>query len=165
MNGTIVYPGTFDPLTRGHEAVIRRAARIFDRAVVLVASGFHKSPLFSLDERIEMASEATADIETVSVEPLAGLLAEYVAQHEIKVVLRGIRTVSDFDFESQLADINRRLGHDVETLFIAPTSEYIHVYSRVVREVAMLGGDVSPYVSPAIADRLKRKFADGRPEG
>ena len=154
---TIAYPGTFDPLTRGHESVIHRATRIFDRVIIAVAAGVHKKPLFSLAERLDMVREAVQDLPGTEVAPVNGLLADFLTEQQIKVVLRGMRSVSDFEFEIQLADINRRLGHEVETLFIAPPTEYIHVFSRVVREVAMLGGDVSHYVNPAIAVRLAEK--------
>lgn len=157
MAPIIAYPGTFDPLTLGHESVIRRAARIFDELVVIVAEGVHKEPLFSLKERHEMVTEATSMHKNVTVTPLSGLLAEHLNSNQIKLVLRGMRTVQDFEHEIQLASINRRLDNDVETLFIAPDSEFIHVASHFVKELSMLGGDVSSYVSPAIDARLKAK--------
>lgn len=156
----IAYPGTFDPLTLGHESIIRRATRVFDRVVVAVARGVHKQPVFSLDERMAMISGTLTDYgDQIEVMPVNGLLATFLSSHDIKLVLRGMRSVSDFEFEIQLADINRRLGHDVETLFMVPDTEYIHVFSRVVREVAMLGGNVGPYVNKSIADRLAEKFS------
>ena len=158
MKKIIAYPGTFDPVTKGHESVIQRAAKIFDEVVVLVAKGVHKSPLFSLAERQEMLLEVIADIPKVTVAPLPGLLADYLASNNIKLVLRGLRTVSDYELEIQLADINRQLGKEVETLFIAPDTKFIHVASHLVREIAELGGDVSHYVHPKIASRLQDKF-------
>lgn len=159
MGGSIIaYPGTFDPLTRGHESIIRRASKIFDKVVVAVARGAHKAPMFSLDERLAMTQDALAPFSNkVAVAPVKGLLAEFLAEQDIKVVLRGMRSVADFEYEIQLADVNRRIGKDVETLFMAPDTDYIHVFSRVVRELAIFGGDVSHYVSPAIAARLKAK--------
>lgn len=159
-NGTIAYPGTFDPLTHGHESMVRRALHVFDKVVVAVAAGVHKDPVFSLAERIEMIEETFDGQADVTVRPVEGLLADFLAANDIKVVLRGMRSVSDFEFEIQLADINRRLGHSVETLFMVPDNDYIHVFSRVVREVAMLGGNVSHYVNPGIAARLKERFSD-----
>lgn len=156
--GRIAYPGTFDPLTRGHESMVGRALKVFDEVVVAVAEGVHKKPLFTLDERIGMIRESLGGEGRVEVMPVKGLLADFLADNGIKVVLRGMRSLSDFEFEIQLADINRRLGEDVETLFMVPENDHIHVFSRVVREVAMLGGDVSPYVNERIAAHLRRKF-------
>ena len=156
---TIAYPGTFDPLTKGHESMVMRVLSIFDEVVVAVAAGVHKKPLFSLDERLEMAAETFRDSPRVRVEPVHGLLADFLSERGIKLVVRGMRSVSDFEFEVQLADINRRLGSNVETLFMAPDTDYIHVFSRLVREVASLGGDVSHYVNPIVSERLVRHFA------
>lgn len=158
----IAYPGTFDPLTRGHESIVRRACKIFDKVVVVVAQGVHKQPMFSLEQRVEMTREALACFgEQVEVAPVTGLLASFLAEREIRIVLRGMRSVSDFEFEIQLADINRRIGDDVETLFMAPDTDYIHVFSRVVREIAELGGDVSHYVSEPIERRLASAKRNG----
>lgn len=158
MARVIAYPGTFDPLTLGHEAVIRRAAKIFDEVRVLVAAGVHKEPLFSLEEREAMLREAeVAKLDNVAVVPLTGLLADYLKQEQVGLVLRGLRNVADYEHEIQLADIQHRLGA-VETLFIAPDKEFIHVASSLVREIAMLGGDVSAWVNDEVAKRLRAKF-------
>ena len=158
-NLQIAYPGTFDPLTRGHESIIRRALRIFDSVVIAVAAGMHKTPLFPLEDRMEMIRETFPDIPNLEVRPVKGLLADFLSDSDIKVVLRGMRSVSDFEFENQLADINRRLGHNVETVFMVPDNEYIHVFSRLVREIATLGGDVSHYVNPMIAKKLTERLS------
>ncbi|MBF2735454.1 MAG: pantetheine-phosphate adenylyltransferase [Betaproteobacteria bacterium AqS2] len=158
--GVIAYPGTFDPPTRGHESVIRRAAKIFGEVRVLVAAGVHKDPLFTLDERQKMIATAVADQANVTVAPLEGLLADHLKAAGIGVVLRGLRNVADYEREIQLADIQRRLGQ-VETMFIAPNNEFIHVASSLVREIAMLGGDLSNYVNPEVAARLRKKFGHG----
>ena len=160
---TIAYPGTFDPLTTGHESVIRRASRIFDEVAVIVAEGVHKSTLFTLEERQEMIQEAISMQTNVTVIPLTGLLMVLLRQRGIKLILRGMRTVQDFEHEIQLASINRQLDRDVETLFMAPDNEFIHVASHFVREVSMLGGDISSYVSPAIELRLKDKHSRNGP--
>lgn len=158
MARVIAYPGTFDPLTLGHEAVIRRAAKIFDEVQVLVAAGVHKEPLFTLEEREAMLQEApVAQLDNVAVVPLTGLLADHLKQEGISLVLRGLRNVADYEHEIQLADIQHRLGA-VETLFIAPDKEFIHVASSLVREIAMLGGDVSAWVNDEVAKRLRAKF-------
>ena len=160
LKGPIAYPGTFDPLTRGHMSLVSRALNVFEEIVIVVAKGVHKKPLFSLQERMEMVEETFVDQPRVSVTSVDGLLADFLAERNIRVILRGMRSVSDFEFEIQLADINRRLGHEVETIFMVPDNDYIHVFSRVVREVAMLGGDVSHYVNPAIAARLADRFSE-----
>ena len=157
---TIAYPGTFDPVTHGHEEIIRRAAKIFDQVIVAVARGAHKDPLFTLDERVAMLQDATSSYAQVEVAPVNGLLADFVAQRNIAVVLRGMRSVADFEFEMQLADVNRRLSKGVETLFMAPDTDHIYVFSKIVREVAMFGGDISHYVNASVAEKLKTKLAE-----
>ncbi len=156
-----VIPGTFDPVTLGHEALIRRAAKIFDEIVVGVAEGVHKQLIFSSAERVALARESLAGCGNVRVVAFRGLLADFVRAEKCRVILRGLRAVSDFEFESQLFHINRKLDPGVETLFMPPDSEYIHLSSTVVREIAQLGGDaqkfVSPHVARALAEKLRRQ--------
>ena len=153
----ITYPGTFDPITRGHEALVARASALFDKVIIAVALGRHKKPFFTLQERLAMCRETATMHDNVEVDPVRGLLADYLAKVNCRLILRGMRTVSDFEVEMQLAEINHRLAQ-IETIFMAPTSEYIHVFSSLVREIAELGGEVNHYVRPAVAARLKAKF-------
>jgi len=155
---TAVYPGTFDPMTLGHEDLLRRAAGLFGHVVLAVADSRTKKPLFTLAERIDMAREALADLKNVSVEGFSGLLMDFVQQHDARVVLRGVRAVSDFDYEFQLAGMNRKLYPEVETVFMTPGEEYMFLSATLVREISVMGGDVSKFVSPVIAQRLKLKI-------
>ncbi len=154
----IVYPGTFDPITRGHEDLVRRAARIFDEVVVAVAANAGKRPFFSLDERIAMARDSLADLPGVRVEGFDGLLVEFVRREGTSLVLRGLRAVSDFEYEFQLAGMNRSMNPDLETVFMMPGEQYMFVSASMVREIARLGGDVRPFVAPLIAERLATKL-------
>ncbi|MCE2999802.1 MAG: pantetheine-phosphate adenylyltransferase [Betaproteobacteria bacterium] len=158
MNNKAVYPGTFDPMTLGHEDLVRRSARLFGHVVLAVADSRTKKPLFTLAERIDMAREALADLKNVSVEGFSGLLMDFVQQHDARVVLRGVRAVSDFDYEFQLAGMNRKLYPEVETVFMTPGEEYMFLSATLVREISVMGGDVSQFVSPVIAQRLKQKI-------
>ena len=151
------YPGTFDPVTRGHEALLKRAAAMFDTVIMAVAAEPQKETLFSLDERVEMCRIIAAEYENVQVMPVPGLLADFLKHNSCNLVVRGMRTVGDFEYEMHLADINRRLAGR-ETVFLTPPNEYIHVFSSLVRELARLGGNVDHYVKPAIAARLLAKF-------
>jgi pantetheine-phosphate adenylyltransferase len=160
MNNKAVYPGTFDPMTLGHEDLVRRAARLFDHVVLAVADSRTKRPLFTLAERIDMARDALADVKNVSVEGFSGLLMNFVQEHDARVVIRGVRTVSDFDYEFQLAGMNRKLYPDVETVFMTPGEEHMFLSATLVREISVMGGDVSKFVSPTIAGRLKTKIKD-----
>ncbi len=160
MNNKAVYPGTFDPMTLGHEDLVRRAARLFDHVVLAVADSRTKRPLFSLAERIDMARDALADVRNVSVEGFSGLLMNFVQEHDARVVMRGVRAVSDFDYEFQLAGMNRKLYPDVETVFMTPGEEHMFLSATLVREISVMGGDVSKFVSPTIAGRLKTKIKD-----
>jgi pantetheine-phosphate adenylyltransferase len=153
----VVYPGTFDPITRGHEDVVRRAARLFDSVVVAVAESQAKRAYFSLDERVAMAREVLRDCPNVSVQGFGGLLRDFVREQRAQIVLRGLRAVSDFEFEFQLAGMNRNLMPDVETLFLTPSDQYMFVSATIVREIALLGGDVSQFVHPAVAAKLKKQ--------
>ena len=159
MPKRIVYPGSFDPITRGHEDLVRRATSLFDEVVVGIAASPNKKPFFSLDERIEMASQVLADIPGVSVVGFSGLLMTFLDQQGTTVVLRGLRAVSDFEYELQLAGMNRRLNPHVETLFLTPSEQHMFVSASLVREIARLGGDVSEFVHPLINARLSAKIA------
>ena len=160
MNNKAVYPGTFDPMTLGHEDLVRRAARLFDHVVLAVADSRTKRPLFSLAERIDMARDALSDVKNVTVEGFSGLLMNFVQEHGARVVMRGVRAVSDFDYEFQLAGMNRKLYPDVETVFMTPGEEHMFLSATLVREISVMGGDVSKFVSPTIAAGLKNKIKD-----
>lgn len=156
----VVYPGTFDPITRGHEDVVRRAAGLFTEVIVAVAES-RTQTLFTLGERVDMASEAFANYDNVRVEGFNGLLMNFVQAHDAHVVLRGLRAVSDFEYEFQLAGMNRNLYPELETLFLTPAEQYTFISATMVREVARFGGDVSKFVSPYVMERLRQKFSSG----
>ena len=153
-----VYPGTFDPVTRGHEDLVRRASRIFDSVIVAVADSASKKPFFDIEERVDMAKAVLSDYGNVSVVSFSGLLMDFVRERNAKVVLRGLRAVSDFEYEFQMAGMNRNLYPEVETLFLTPSEQYMFISATIVREIAKLGGDVSPFVHPLIASRLAAKI-------
>lgn len=159
LNIGAMYPGTFDPITRGHEELIRRCVRLFDRVVVAVAASPKKVPLFSLDDRVAMARETLHDLDEVSVLGYDDLTVEFAVKHNLRVIVRGLRAVSDFEYEFQLATMNRHLTDKVETVFLTPTEEFMFVSSTLVREIAGYAGDVDPFVHPSVAARLKEKFA------
>ena len=148
MSVGAMYPGTFDPVTNGHVDLVRRAAKLFDRVVVAVAASPNKTPMFTLEERISMARTALADAPNITVDGYGGLTVDYVRQHGLKVIIRGLRAVSDFEYEFQLATMNRHLRSEVETVFLTPAEEYTFVSSTFVREIGVLGGDISPFVPP-----------------
>jgi pantetheine-phosphate adenylyltransferase len=152
----VVYPGTFDPITRGHEDVVRRAAGLFGEVVVAVAAS-RSATLFTLDERVNMAREVFSGFDNVKVEGFDNLLMSYVRSKDARVVLRGLRAVSDFEYEFQMAGMNRTLHPDVETLFLTPAEQYTFISASIVREIARFGGDVSKFVSPLVVARLKEK--------
>jgi pantetheine-phosphate adenylyltransferase len=152
----VIYPGTFDPITRGHEDVVRRAAGLFGEVVVAIAAS-RNGTLFSLEDRVAMARDALADCSNVRVEGFDGLLMDYVRSHDARVVLRGLRAVSDFEYEFQMAGMNRSLYPDVETVFLTPAEQYTFISASMVREVARFGGDVSKFVSPLVAEKLDQK--------
>ena len=156
-----VYPGTFDPITNGHEDLIQRASRLFDTVIVGVAHSQAKRPFFSLDERVALASEVLAPYKNVTVLGFGGLLSEFVRDQEATVIMRGLRAVSDFEYEFQLAGMNRRLAPGVETLFLTPSDKYLFLSATIVREIAVLGGDISAFVHPLTAERMKVKV--GKP--
>jgi pantetheine-phosphate adenylyltransferase len=155
---TAVFPGTFDPITLGHQDMIRRAARLFQHVVVAVAKAHHKQTLFTLEERLEAVREIVEPWGNVQVEPFSGLLVDFALSHGASAVVRGIRSVTDFDFEAQLSGMNRALTADVETVFLTPDTRYQHVSSTIVREIARLGGDVAQFVAPSIQTRLTEKL-------
>ena len=152
----VVYPGTFDPITRGHEDVVRRAAGLFNEVIVAVAES-RAQTLFDLAERVEMAREAFANFANVRVEGFNSLLMSFVQAHDARVVLRGLRAMSDFEYEFQLAGMNRNLYPEVETLFLTPAEQYTFISASMVREVARFGGDVSKFVSPYVMKKLQQK--------
>jgi pantetheine-phosphate adenylyltransferase len=157
-----VYPGTFDPLTRGHEDLVRRAATLFDKVVLAIADSKAKKPYFTLEERIAMAREVLGDMKNVEVVGFSSLLTEFVRKQGARVVLRGLRAVSDFEYEFQLAGMNRNLYPEMETVFLTPSEQHMFISATLVREIATLGGDVSEFVHPLVAKKLKAKTTSGK---
>ena len=157
-----IYPGTFDPLTRGHEDLGRRAATLFDQIVLAIADSKAKRPFFAAQERIAMAREVLADLTNVEVVGFSGLLTHFVRDQGARVVLRGLRAVSDFEYEFQLAGMNRNLYPEMETLFLTPSEQHMFISATLVREIALLGGDVAEFVHPLVAKRLKQKSTSGK---
>ena len=157
MTTKAVYAGTFDPITLGHEDITRRAATLFDSIIIAIADSKSKKPLFTLDERIAIAHEVFADTPNVEVMGFSGILMNFVRQQGARVVVRGVRSVTDFDYEFQLAGMNRNLYPEVETIFLTPGEKHAYVSATLVREIAMLGGDASQFVSPNVAARLAQK--------
>jgi pantetheine-phosphate adenylyltransferase len=156
---TVVYPGTFDPFTRGHEDLVRRAAKLFGRVVIGVADSESKRPMFTSAERIAMAREVLAEHRNVEVAGFSGLLMDFVHSLGATVIVRGLRAVSDFEYEFQMAGMNRNLYPEVETLFLTPAEKYLFMSSTIVREIARFGGDVSKFVHPIVAEQLRAKVA------
>ena len=157
-DGIAVYPGTFDPFTRGHEDLVRRASRLFERVIVGVAASAGKGPIFTVDERVEIAREVLAPYPNVEVKGFSCLLMDFLHQNNARVIFRGLRAVSDFDYEFQMAGMNRQLMPDVETVFMTPSDQYQFVSGTFVREIASLGGDVSKFVAPQVLRRLKERI-------
>ena len=153
-----IYPGSFDPITNGHLDVLQRAAGIFDNLIIAVARDNAKQSLFSVEERVELIRNATADIEGIEVMPFDGLLVNFARQHNAIALVRGLRAVSDFEFEFQLALMNRRLEPNLETLFLMPREEYTYISSRLVKEICRLGGHIEQFVPPNVADALRSKL-------
>ena len=153
----VVYPGTFDPFTRGHEDLVRRASRLFDSVVVAVADSTSKQPFFTASERVEMAREVLKPFPNAEVLGFSSLLMDFVHAQGAQAILRGLRAVSDFEYEFQMAGMNRNLYPDVETLFLTPDEKYMFISATIVREIARFGGDVSKFVHPLVADGLRRK--------
>ncbi|MFO8153627.1 pantetheine-phosphate adenylyltransferase [Thioalkalivibrio sp.] len=160
MHLTAIYPGTFDPITHGHADIVRRASQLFGRIVVAVAESPQKEPSFSLEERVSLARAALSDLGNVEVLGFGNLLASFAREQGAAVILRGLRAISDFEHEFQLAAMNRQLAPEVETMFLTPAEEYSFVSSSLVREIARLGGDVSNFVSPAAVRALTERYAD-----
>jgi pantetheine-phosphate adenylyltransferase len=155
----VVYPGTFDPFTRGHEDLVRRAAKLFDTVVVAVAASEAKRPYFDVADRVAMAREVLASYRNVEVTSFSSLLLDFARKEGARAVMRGLRAVSDFEYEFQMAGMNRRLAPEVETLFLTPSEEFTFVSATIVREIAKFGGDVSSFVHPAVHERLKARVA------
>ena len=158
----VVYPGTFDPLTRGHEDLVRRASTLFDKLVLAIADSKAKKPYFTLEERIAMARDVLGDIKNVEIVGFSSLLTEFVRKQGARVVLRGLRAVSDFEYEFQLAGMNRNLYPEMETMFLTPSEQHMFISATLVREIAMLGGDVTEFVHPAVGKALKKKASAGK---
>jgi pantetheine-phosphate adenylyltransferase len=154
-----IYPGSFDPVTNGHLDIIERARKLFDEVIVAVAHNDEKQPLLSLKERLDLLRETAGKIDNVRIAQFKGLLVEFARAEKAGAVIRGLRAVSDFEFEFQMALMNRKLDAEVETIFLMPKEEYTYLSSRIVREIARLGGDVSGFVPPAVANTLSKKFA------
>lgn len=152
-----VYPGTFDPITRGHEELVRRASLLFSSVILGVADSRAKRPFFTMSERVAMAREVLADVKNVQVVGFSGLLIDFIREHNARVILRGLRALSDFEYEFQLAGMNRNLYPDVETIFLTPSEQHMFISATLVREIATLGGDVSKFVHPLVQERLKEK--------
>src|SRR5574341_389872 len=152
-----VYPGTFDPLTRGHEDLVRRAAKLFDALILGVADSTAKRTFCTLQERVDMAREVLREMSNVQVVGFSGLLIDFVREHDARVALRGLRAVSDFEYEFQLAGMNRSLAPDFETMFLTPSEQHMFISATLVREVAVLGGDVSKFVHPLVGKKLAAK--------
>jgi pantetheine-phosphate adenylyltransferase len=157
---SVVYPGTFDPFTSGHEDLVRRAARVFDRVIVGVADSESKRPMFSAAERVAMARETLASLPNVEVTGFSALLMDFARQQGAKIVLRGLRAVSDFEYEFQMAGMNRHLHPDVETLFLTPSEQYTFISATIVREIARFGGDVSHFVPATVDARIRARVAE-----
>ena len=153
-----VYPGTFDPLTRGHEDLVRRASKLVEQLIVGVADSRAKRPFFSLQERLDIATEVLGHYPNVKVASFSGLLKDFVREHNAKIIVRGLRAVSDFEYEFQMAGMNRYLLPDVETLFLTPSDQYQFISGTFVREIALLGGDVSKFVFPSVEKWLAKKI-------
>ena len=161
MNVGALYPGTFDPITRGHEELIRRCVKLFDRVVVAVAASPGKAPLLALDERVELAEAVLQDMHQVSVIGYEGLTVDVARKHGLGVIVRGLRSASDFEYEFQLATMNSRLVEEIQTVLLTPTAEYTFISATLVREIAEHGGDVAAFVHPLVAERLQQKFGGG----
>lgn len=160
MSKTVLYPGTFDPITNGHIDLVNRACRLFDKVIIAVAYNENKKPMFSLEERVALANQIFADNPQVEVDGFTGLLVDFAKQKNAIGVLRGIRAVSDFEFEFQLANMNRHLDPELESFFLTPSEHYSYISSSLVREVASLGGDISAFVDPIVGEALAQKFKE-----
>ena len=156
MKRNAVYPGTFDPITNGHQDLVRRAAGIFDQVIVAIAANSNKTPMFSLEKRVDLARRVLSDLSNVTVQGYSGLTVEFARQHHGSVIVRGLRAVSDFEFEFQLANMSRHLDRNFETVFLTPQEQFTFISSSLVREIAVLGGDVRQFVHPIVEAELKK---------
>jgi len=156
MNRSALYPGTFDPITNGHQDLVRRAARLFDRVIVAIAANPNKAPMFPLEARVDLARRVLHDLPNVEVLGYSGLTVEFARKHKVAVVVRGLRAMSDFEFEFQLANMSRHLARDIETVFLTPQEQFTFISSTLVREIAVLGGDVGEFVDPIVEAELKK---------
>jgi len=157
MKRNAMYPGTFDPITNGHQDLIRRAAGLFDRVIVAIAQNPNKAPMFSMEQRVDLARRVLHDLPNVDVTGYAGLTVEFARRNDVTVVLRGLRAVSDFEFEFQLANMSRHLAREIETVFLTPQEQFMFISSTLVREIAVLGGEVAEFVHPIVAAELKKQ--------
>jgi pantetheine-phosphate adenylyltransferase len=153
-----IYPGTFDPFTNGHLDIVQRARALFDEIIITIARNSSKEPLFSAEERIDMIKEAIRSLDNVSVDSFDGLLVNYAKQKNANVIIRGLRMISDFEYEFQMALMNRKLADEIATVFLMPDEKYTYLSSSIVREIAQLGGDYKPFVPPNIGERLREKY-------
>ena len=158
MGSRAMYPGTFDPFTNGHNDLVRRTCRIFDKVVIAIAANPGKAPLFTLEQRVDLVKRVLADVPNVEVTGYSGLTVDFARTHGLNVIVRGLRAVSDFDYEFQLAGMNRNLYPDVETMFVTPAEQFLFISATLVREISMLGGDVSKFVDPYVERCLKQKI-------
>jgi pantetheine-phosphate adenylyltransferase len=158
MRSSALYPGSFDPFTRGHEDIARRAAGIFDRVVIAVAANSNKTPAFDVQQRVELARGVLADLKNVEVLSYSGLTVEFARTHDLQVIVRGLRAVSDFEFEFQLANMGRHLEPEIETVFMVPKEQFTFISSTLVREIAALGGDIGHFVHPLVEAAFKRRL-------
>ena len=159
MGSRAMYPGTFDPFTNGHNDLVRRACRIFDHVVVAIAANPGKAPLFTLEQRMALARQVLADVPNVEVAGYSGLTVNFAREHRLNAIVRGLRAVSDFEFEFQLATMNRHLSNEVETVFLTPTEQFNFISSTLIREIASLGGDIREFVHPLVAEAIRQRLA------
>jgi len=157
MAASAMYPGTFDPITLGHEDLVRRATRLFDKVIVAIAANPSKEPMFSLDERVELARTVLTDMDSVEVMGYSGLTVDFARDNGLQAIVRGLRAISDFEYEFQLANMNRHLNEAVESVFLTPTETYTYISSSLVREICSMGGDISEFVSPKVKDALMER--------
>ena len=160
MTVSAMYPGTFDPITLGHEDLVRRACRLFDKVVIAIAANPGKEPMFSLEERVALAEEVLKDFDNVEITGYEGLTVDFAKANNLQVIVRGLRAISDFEYEFQLANMNRHLTDEVETAFLTPTEKYTYISSTLVREIASMGGDISEFVSPQVKDAMLVRLSD-----
>jgi pantetheine-phosphate adenylyltransferase len=157
MTRNAIYPGTFDPITNGHHDLVRRAAGIFDKVVVAIAANPNKTPMFALEKRVDLARQVLGDIPNVEVMGYTGLTVEFARKHNLSVIVRGLRAVSDFEFEFQLANMSRHLAREIETVFLTPQEQFTFISSSLIREIAVLGGETREFVHPIVAAELKKQ--------